>query len=364
MKKISLLLLFFTLFSSSLLAHNFTKVASSKPLLVQVGSAKQWCPVCGMSLKMFYKTSHTSKLHDNTPRQYCSMRCLVVDMQEKSISMDDIKVVDAKSEELIDAKMAFYVVGSKIHGTMAKVSKIAFLNESDAKAFVKKYKGKIVDFKTAISLAKESLSSDIAMITKKKEKKMYPMGKKIFLKKCKRDIELNKYKAINELKAALKNDKLCKPLKGKHLQALTLYLWEVKKSGDATTKEDTINISKSDKCPICGMFVYKYPKWATQIFYAKGKHYSFDGVKDMMKYYFKNSEGISKILVLDYYSQKTIDARDAYYVIGSDIYGPMGNELIAFKSKSSAKTFYIDHRGAKIVQFKDITQDEVYRLDE
>ena len=363
MKKISLLLLFFTLFSFTLVAQNFTKVASSKPVLMQSGKSKAWCPVCGMSLKMFYKTSHTSKTHNETSKHYCSMRCLVLDMKNHDINTDTIKVVDAKSEELIDANTAFYVLGSKIAGTMTKVSKLAFKNESDAKEFVKKYRGKVVSFEKALLEAKVSLASDIEMITKKKEKKMYPMGKKIFLKKCNQNINPNNYKAINDLKAAIGAEKLCKPLKGKHLQALTLYLWEVKRVGENVSTKESIHTSKDEKCPICGMFVYKYPRWATQIFYGE-KHYSFDGVKDMMKYYFENKEGISKMLVLDYYSQKAIDARDAYYVIGSDIYGPMGNELIAFKSKSSAKTFYMDHRGAKVVHFKDIKQEEVYKLDE
>ena len=91
------------------------------------------------------------------------------------------------------------------------------------------------------------------------------------------------------------------------------------------------------------MFTYKYPKWAAQIFYKHGDHehhYSFDGVKDMMKFYFDpmewgkyemaKKESISKILVTDYYSQKAIDAKVSYFVIGSDVYGPMGNELIPF----------------------------------
>ena len=190
------------------------------------------------------------------------------------------------------------------------------------------------------------------------------VGQKIFTKKCKKDIDLNSYIEINELKASIKNNKLCGELKEKHLQALSLYLWEVKRFGDLATIKDSIHVTKDEKCPICGMFVYKYPRWATQIFYGEDKHYSFDGVKDMMKYYFEHKKGISKMLVLDYYSQKAIDASKAYYVIGSDIYGPMGNELIAFKNESSAKTFYMDHRAKKIVNFKDITQDEVYKLDE
>lgn len=360
--------IFFTLFLSllifsSLNANSFIKASSVKPVLVQNGDEKHWCPVCGMNLKMFYKTSHTSKLHNHNDRQYCSIRCLVVDMKEYGIDTSDIKVIDARSEKLIDANKAYYVVGSKVKGTMTKVSKLAFEKENDAKHFVKKYGGKIVDFKAALEMAKNSLEHDNAMIQKKKEKKIYPMGKKIYTKKCSKDIDLNSYIEINELKSALKNKALCKPLKEKQLQAVALYLWEVKRFGDLKKIGSVIEVAHDEKCPVCGMFVYKYPRWAAQIFYAK-HHHSFDGVKDLMKYYFKHKDNISKILVTDYYSQKAIQAKDAYFVIGSDIYGPMGNELIPFKSESDAKTFFMDHKAKKIVKFNEILEEEVYKLDE
>ncbi|NPA59362.1 MAG: hypothetical protein GXO30_02685, partial [Epsilonproteobacteria bacterium] len=180
---------------------------------------------------------------------------------------------------------------------------------------------------------------------------------------CSKDIDLTNYLEINELKADIKFNKLCKPLKEKQLQALALYLWEVKRYGDLGEIEGVIEVTKDEKCPICGMFVYKYPKWAAQIFYGDS-HLSFDGVKDMMKYYFEHKKGISKILVTDYYSQKAIDAQDAYFVIGSDVYGPMGDELIPFKKLSDAKVFMLDHKAKEILFFKDITPDAVYKLDE
>ena len=189
------------------------------------------------------------------------------------------------------------------------------------------------------------------------------MGKKIFTKACSKDIDLNDYLEINDLKSAIKNEKLCKALKEKQLQALALYLWEVKRFEGLDESEGSIQVTKDEKCPICGMFVYKYPRWVSQIHYAD-KHYSFDGMKDLMKYYFENKEKISKILTRDYYSQKTIDAYSAYYVLGSDIYGPMGNELIAFKSEREAKTFYIDHRAKEVISFSEITKSKVYKLDE
>ncbi|WP_455755794.1 nitrous oxide reductase accessory protein NosL [Sulfurimonas sp.] len=195
-----------------------------------------------------------------------------------------------------------------------------------------------------------------------KEKKIYPTGKKIYKKMCKQDVDLSKYTSIEKLKNAITNEKICKPLKDKYLEYLSIYLWDTINLSSNEAKLQDIKISKTDKCPVCGMYVYKYPKWAAQIFY-KEKHYLFDGVKDLMKYYFENKENIQTILVRDYYTQKTIDATKAYYVIGSDVYGPMGNELIPFKKLLDAKTFYMDHRATKIIEFKNITQTQVDSLD-
>lgn len=129
-----------------------------------------------------------------------------------------------------------------------------------------------------------------------------------------------------------------------------------------------IKVPKEVKCPVCGMFVSKYPKWAAHI-EADGKNYYFDGVKDMMKFYIFdadfpfNRNKISHIEVTDFYTLEAIDAKKAFYVIGSDVYGPMGNELIPFMTKEAAENFMHDHRGEKILHFNDITPHLVMGLD-
>jgi len=352
-----IMMLLGTLFAS----ENFTKKATISPQLVQKGEQKMWCSVCGMNLKMFYKTSHTAKTKEGI-HQYCSIHCLVADMQKHQIDKNSIQVVDAKTQRLISAQKAYYVVGSRIKGTMSKMSKIAFGSKEDAKEFMKKYGGKIVSFDQALKLAQEALKKDMTMIGMKKSKKIYPMGKKIYEKKCHSfHIDFSKYKALNIFKADIK--KQCPDLQEKPLQALTLYLWDVKKVHKTDKNLAEITVTKDEKCPVCGMFIYKYPKWAAQIYYGK-THLSFDGVKDMMKYYFSHQKGITQMLVRDYYTQKTLDAKKAFFVLGSAVYGPMGNELIPFGTKQAAKTFSMDHQGKKIVSFDQITLKMVQALDE
>ena len=194
-------------------------------------------------------------------------------------------------------------------------------------------------FSTTILLAYPSYS------TAMKEKKLYPIGEKIYKKRCPK-LDVMRYKTYNLLEKDIKNNQVCGRLNKKYADALGLYLWEVKKVNKGDEVYPKLVVTKKEKCPVCGMFLYKYPRWVSRIEY-KNKNVSFDGIKDMMKYYFEHKKNIKHLLVQEYYTQKTIEAREAYFVIGSNVYGPMGNELIAFKDKESAKRFSLDHRGKK-----------------
>lgn len=192
-----------------------------------------------------------------------------------------------------------------------------------------------------------------------KDKKIYPMGEKIYKSKCK-DVDVSKYKTYDELSAQITDEKLCGNLKAKHSQALALYLWDVKRA-DAKTYE-TLTVTKKDKCQVCGMHMHHYPTWVSRINYPKDETYNFDGMKCMFKFYFNNKKGITDILVQDYYSLKTINAREAFFVVGSDVYGPMGHELIPFKDKKSATSFSLEHKGKVIYSFDEITEYMVRSL--
>lgn len=128
--------------------------------------------------------------------------------------------------------------------------------------------------------------------------------------------------------------------------------------------------TEKDKCPVCGMYVAKYSDWTAQVAFEDGTYYFFDGVKDMLKFYQniakyapkRKAADIKAIYVKDYYNVKFIDATKAFYVIGSDVMGPMGKELIPFEKKDDANTFLKDHKGERILQFKEITPEIVKKL--
>jgi copper chaperone NosL len=126
-----------------------------------------------------------------------------------------------------------------------------------------------------------------------------------------------------------------------------------------------------DKCPVCGMFIFKYPDWTSAVIFKDGSRAFFDGPKDMFKYLHdlkrynpsKKTEDIDAIWVLDYYAISPINARNAWYVLGSDVFGPMGRELIPLEKESEAKEFMKDHKGKKILKFSEVTAEVIKTLD-
>ncbi|RII29237.1 MAG: nitrous oxide reductase accessory protein NosL [Geobacter sp.] len=126
-----------------------------------------------------------------------------------------------------------------------------------------------------------------------------------------------------------------------------------------------------DKCPVCGMFVAKYPDFAAQITFRDGATFHFDGAKDMFRFYLnlsryapgKKTTDVAAVFVTNYYDLSLVNGLTAYYVIGSDVYGPMGRELIPFVRETEARDFMKDHHGTSRIRFRDVTPAILKPLD-
>ena len=126
-----------------------------------------------------------------------------------------------------------------------------------------------------------------------------------------------------------------------------------------------------DKCPVCGMFVAKYPDWTASVRFAGGEQAFFDGVKDMLKFTFnmgryapgKTPADVAAVQVTDYYALEPVDGRTAFYVVGSDVFGPMGKELIPFAQRAQAEEFLKDHKGRAIYTWSELAPDLIKTLE-
>ncbi len=127
---------------------------------------------------------------------------------------------------------------------------------------------------------------------------------------------------------------------------------------------------EGDKCPVCGMFVDHYPDFIAQMVFKDSSCIFFCCVKDMMQYYFdlpkynpsKKASDIANIVVTDYSNMKSIDAFQAYYVVGSVVFGPMGQEFFPFSEESEAREFLRENNGKEIVRLDQINPELLKEL--
>ena len=126
-----------------------------------------------------------------------------------------------------------------------------------------------------------------------------------------------------------------------------------------------------DLCPVCGMLVSKYPNWVAVVVWKDGHAHFFDGAKDMFKFLQDlpkfapghRREDVAGIYVTDFYNLERIDARQAWFVTGSDVLGPMGHELVPLATRADGDDFLKEHKGKRLLAFGQVTPEIVAGLD-
>ncbi|MDD3482161.1 nitrous oxide reductase accessory protein NosL [Azovibrio restrictus] len=157
------------------------------------------------------------------------------------------------------------------------------------------------------------------------------------------------------------------------LRGLLLALWTAVAASAALAQGVVVpKPGPKDLCPVCGMIVSKYPNWVATVLYKDGHAHHFDGAKDMFKYLHNlpkyapghRPEDMARIAVTDFYDLGKVDARTAWFVIGSDVLGPMGHEFVPLASREDAADFMKEHKGLRTLRFDEVTPALVEQVDQ
>lgn len=149
---------------------------------------------------------------------------------------------------------------------------------------------------------------------------------------------------MNRLKSLLLHS-LCTAL-------LALTTATLAQADEALTAVETLppatTVSARTRCPVCGMYPARYPKWMVQLIYRDQTQKVFDSPADLLRFLqhmdkydrTHTATDIAAIYLSDYQKGGWINAKTSYLVMGSKARGPMNQpDLPAFPSRERAEQF-------------------------
>ena len=125
--------------------------------------------------------------------------------------------------------------------------------------------------------------------------------------------------------------------------------------------------------PVYQLPINKYRKFSTELTLKNGKKIEFASVKSMMNFYFftsrypqlgaKSRQDIDKMFVKSYLSGKKMDAKNAWYVFGSKLIGPHGDDLIPLASDMEVQLFKKKYGGTRVMRIEKFSAGLIRYLD-
>ena len=122
-----------------------------------------------------------------------------------------------------------------------------------------------------------------------------------------------------------------------------------------------MQIHAQDRCPVCAMLPIRYPRFAAAIERQDGRAYYFCSPGCMIKawrhpeiFLGRPATRLKRPITLEYFSGEALDARDVFWISGSDVIGPMGPALIPLKDNTHVDAFGKRHGGKHIFRLEEL----------
>ena len=135
-----------------------------------------------------------------------------------------------------------------------------------------------------------------------------------------------------------------------------------------------MNYDKNTTGLVRHMKVYKDPKWVAKIELSNGEEIFFVSPKSMFEFYFqpgkwpefniKSESDFKNIYVTDFATAKPVKAKGAFYVYGSNVTSPAGDDLVPFDSYKAAEEFAKQNNGKRIFGFREVSRGLINWLND
>lgn len=142
-----------------------------------------------------------------------------------------------------------------------------------------------------------------------------------------------------------------------------------KETEEVAEKPAPVHFESADDCHVCGMSVTRFPGPKGEVITEKEQSvHKFCSTRDMFAWALQPENVVRKHTLYVHDMGQTewaspddtalIDAREAFYVAGSERKGAMGQTLASFSTEPAAQDFMMEH-GGEVLQYDAITLEHL-----
>jgi copper chaperone NosL len=113
---------------------------------------------------------------------------------------------------------------------------------------------------------------------------------------------------------------------------------------------------KEARCKHCGMRIDPTSQWRAELLAADGTVIAYDTPRCALQSWRNGKTPAKSLRVQDYYDRQPRDGNDVRFVIGGDVVGPMGPDLVPVDPARVSK-FIQDHAADRALRLDEVTPE-------
>jgi hypothetical protein len=122
-----------------------------------------------------------------------------------------------------------------------------------------------------------------------------------------------------------------------------------------------LGCKSSPRCKHCGMKIDPASAWRADLLAADGSTTSFDTPRCALTSWRSGKSQATSMRVQDYYDRRWHDAEELRFVIGGDVVGPMGPDLVPVDPSRVTK-FIQDHSADRALRVGEVNMDVLAQI--
>lgn len=118
---------------------------------------------------------------------------------------------------------------------------------------------------------------------------------------------------------------------------------------------------KEARCKTCGMKIDPKSEWRAELLLADGTTLAFDTPRCALRAFRGGGYDAKTLFVQEYYAREKVDASSVRFVVGGDVVGPMGPDLVPVAPPRVTK-FIQDHGADRAYTLDELTREALEKL--